>query len=63
MKCDCKQCPTYYRGHKITLQEHARGWQAEVRGKYLFTNDILADEDYEAHEKACEEIDSRMAHL
>lgn len=61
MSCVRCQCPTYYRGHRITLREEGDGyggtrWKAEIRGVYLFT-DYTGDTDYEAHSKACEAID------
>jgi pyridoxine/pyridoxamine 5'-phosphate oxidase len=65
--CKCEQCPSYYRGHRIVLTEREpwrdndKRWHAEIRGENLCTDEIIADEDYEAHALACTLIDKHLA--
>lgn len=61
MACGCcRQCPVYYRGHRVQIREKSGGYLAEIRGDFIWT-DVSAVEDYEVYAEACERIDQAIA--
>lgn len=52
---------TFYRGHRIVLENDRGRWTADIEGKTVFAYGIGIDgdplEDYEAYEAACKRID------
>ncbi len=75
MTCNCNNHVSFYRGHRITIQQTGRcqrsgppflrfGWFFDVSGTHLVGDgDMPYSDDFEAHLAATREIDAAIARV